>query len=90
MSYPYYVFIIVSLTGHFHICKITNMELWNFRGRQNNITDALQIKSFLLQKTALTEAGMAAADTNADGAVSITDFLQLKAKLLGKSEITPN
>ena len=55
-----------------------------------SITDALQIKSFLLQKSTLSEAAAVAADTNADGTVSITDFLQLKAKLLGKSEITPN
>ena len=29
---------------HFHICKITTMDLWNFKGKQNNITDALQIR----------------------------------------------
>ena len=55
-----------------------------------SITDALQVKTLLLKKGTLTEAGTAAADTNGDKAVSITDFLQLKAKLLGKSEITPN
>ena len=29
---------------HFHICKITTMELWNFKGKQNNITEALQVR----------------------------------------------
>ena len=55
-----------------------------------SITDALQIKSYLLQKGTLSEAGTIAADTNADGTVSITDFLQVKSKLLGKSDITAN
>lgn len=32
------------MTTHFHICKITTMDLWNFKGKQNNITDALQIR----------------------------------------------
>jgi len=54
-----------------------------------SITDALQIKSHLLQKQTLSGANALAADTSADGAVSITDFLQVKAKILGKGEITP-
>lgn len=54
------------------------------------ITDALQIKTYLLQKGSLSEAGIIAADTNGDNTVSITDFLQVKAKLLGKNDITEN
>lgn len=54
-----------------------------------SITDALQIKSHLLQKQTLSGANALAADTSADGAVSITDFLQVKAKILGKGEIAP-
>ena len=54
------------------------------------ITDALQIKSYLLHKGTLSEVGTIAADTSGDNTVSITDFLQVKAKLLGKSDITAN
>ena len=35
--------IIVSLTADCHNCKIWNMKVWNFRGEQNSITDALQL-----------------------------------------------
>lgn len=55
-----------------------------------SITDALQIKSYLLQKGTLSAAGAIAADTNGDSTVSITDFLQIKGKLLGKNDITEN
>jgi hypothetical protein len=29
-----------------------------------------------------------AADTNGDGGISVTDFIQIKAKILGKGAIT--
>jgi hypothetical protein len=45
-------------------------------------------KSQLLGKTKLSGAYLTAADTNGDGTVSITDFVQIKAKILGKGNIT--
>ncbi|MBQ3542445.1 MAG: hypothetical protein IJA45_04875, partial [Oscillospiraceae bacterium] len=37
----------------------------------------------------LSGASGQAADTNGDGGVSITDFIQMKAHILGKSKVEP-
>jgi hypothetical protein len=55
-----------------------------------SITDMINMKSHILEKTALTDAYAQAADLNGDGAVSITDFVQIKAFLLGNGNITEN
>ena len=41
-----------------------------------------------LGKTTLSGAYAEAANTNGDSGISITDFIQIKSKLLGKSDIT--
>jgi hypothetical protein len=38
----------------------------------------------------LTGAAALAADTNDDKGISITDFLQVKAHILGKNQIKPH
>jgi hypothetical protein len=43
----------------------------------------------VLNKSKLTGAAAAAADTNGDGFISITDFIQIKAHILGISSVTP-
>lgn len=48
------------------------------------LTDMLQVKALLLEKTEFSTVQYLAADVNADGNVSITDFLQMKGNLLGK------
>ena len=53
------------------------------------VTDMLQIKSQLLNKSKIEGVYALAADTNKDGNISITDFMQVKAHILGKSMITP-
>jgi hypothetical protein len=37
----------------------------------------------------LEGAYQAAGDTNGDGVITITDFIQVKAQLLGKGDIVP-
>ena len=49
--------IIVPLTGVCHNCRITNMELWNFRGKQNTLTEALQLKISEHMVISVTGAG---------------------------------
>ena len=46
------------------------------------------IKSHVLGKTSLTGVYATAADTSGDGGISLTDFIQVKAKILGKGTIT--
>jgi hypothetical protein len=50
----------------------------------------LAVKAHVLNKNQLTGAAAEAADTNGDGNISITDFIQIKAHILEISSVTPN
>ena len=47
----------------------------------------IAIKAHFLKKSTLSGAAATAADTNGDNGISITDFIQIKAKILGKGSI---
>jgi hypothetical protein len=47
----------------------------------------LAVKSHLLKKSTLSGAAGKAADTSGDKAISITDFIQIKAHILGKDKV---
>ena len=48
----------------------------------------IAIKAHILNKSTLTGVYATAANTNGDSGISITDFIQVKAKILGKGDIT--
>ena len=47
----------------------------------------IAVKGSILKKTNLTGVFSKAADVNGDGKVNITDFIKIKAALLGKDSI---
>ena len=47
----------------------------------------LMVKSHILKKTTLEGIRAQAADTSGDHGISVTDFIQIKAHILGKSQI---
>jgi len=51
-------------------------------------TDYMRIKNYILKKSKLTDAEMAAADVNEDGKVKSTDYMRIKNYILKKAEIT--
>ena len=51
-------------------------------------TDYMRIKNYILKKSELSDAEMAAADVNEDGKVKSTDYMRIKNYILKKSEIT--
>ena len=53
------------------------------------VTDYVQLKSHLLNKSTLTGAAAQAADTSGDGKATVTDYVQMKAHILGKSNVEP-
>ena len=53
------------------------------------LTDFVQLKSHILNKSTLTGAYASAADLNGDGKITLTDFVKAKAHLLNKELITP-
>lgn len=53
-----------------------------------SITDALQIKSYLLNQLKFSTAQIQAGDVSGDNKVTITDFLQMKSKLLKLGEFS--
>lgn len=53
-----------------------------------SITDALQVKSYLLSQQKFSAAQIQAGDVSGDNKVTITDFLQMKSKLLKLSDFS--
>ena len=51
-------------------------------------TDYMRIKNYILKKSKLSDAEMAAADVNEDGKVKSTDYMRIKNYILKKAEIT--
>ena len=51
-------------------------------------TDYMRIKNYILKKSKLSDAEMAAADVNEDGKVKSTDYMRIKNYILKKSDIT--
>lgn len=51
------------------------------------LTDYMQLKSHLLNKSTLTGSFIKAGDVNGDGKVTLTDYIQMKAYLLDKGSI---
>ena len=49
----------------------------------------IAVKSHVLKKSTLEGAAALAGDVSGDGAITITDFIQIKAHILGKSQVTP-
>jgi hypothetical protein len=45
------------------------------------------VKSHILKKTTLEGIQAQAADTSGDHGISVTDFIQIKAHILGKSQM---
>jgi hypothetical protein len=49
----------------------------------------LAVKSHVLNKSKLSGVSLTAGDTNGDGAITVTDFIQIKAQILGKGNVVP-
>jgi hypothetical protein len=47
------------------------------------------MQAHLLNKTPLQGAAAKAADTSGDGKISVTDYVQMQAHILGKSTVQP-
>ena len=54
------------------------------------LTDMVQIRAHLLERSTLKGAAYQAADLNGDGQLTLTDFVQSLSAVLGRSKIKPN
>lgn len=54
------------------------------------LTDMVQIRAHLLERSSLSGAAYQAADINGDGQLTLTDFVQSLSAVLGRTQIKPN
>jgi len=78
------------MNGNTTVQTLTVVITGDINGDGNiTLTDFVQLKSHLLNKSKLTGSYSQAADINGDGKVTLTDYVKLKAHILNKEKITP-